>query len=779
MKHIRIFLSSLLIIGATSGIALAPLPAKAAGEYSAKWVAQSPYPPALKVGQKAELWVDFQNTGTSAWINSGNMPLRLGTSRSLDRESIFDDGSWMSSNRAATLVQNSVAPGETGRFVFSITAPNETGQYREYFRPVVENVTWLEDFGVYWDINVTEPSYLFEVSEISKPTEVVGGTEVDVALKLRNIGTETWTNNGDNPVRIGTAAPFDRNSSFYHSSWLSQNRVTTMEETSVAPGETGTFKFKMTAPNKNGARSEYFALVVENRSWMKENFVLLLNVTPARYAAELVSQAPDPSVLKPGETVELWAEFKNTGNVPWLNNGDTATRLGTAGPLDRISLFQDTGWLSGNRITSAPTKVQPGETARFAFTVTAPNDLGEYTEKFGLVAEGLSWLTDVNLKWNFVVEEEYIPENPIRVGLTYIDDPITISGNGAFTIRDGNLKAIGRINAGENVSINPISGGYQISSSSLGTQNIYNWLKIIPVMDTVLRVENPRISSRYNDFRGIIKVQRSDLSGRVWLVNELGMEEYLWGLAEVPDTWPMEAIKAQVVAARSFALTGKQGPIADIFDVYDDTRSQVYYGYDYETARPKIKEATQATSGQVITYGGEIVRAYYHSDSGGYLAAVQDVWSQSNPALAKPYLIAKTDPYARATAWSYSLSGDELIQKFSDLSGHGVINNIELQTFAGSERVERLIFHFDTGAAVSLPHYTFRTQMPGSQLKSMVFTVSNFVGGSNPIFQFNGKGNGHHVGLSQWSAYNMANQGFAYDQILNFFFDNTSVINYA
>jgi len=196
-------------------------------------------------------------------------------------------------------------------------------------------------------------------------------------------------------------------------------------------------------------------------------------------------------------------------------------------------------------------------------------------------------------------------------------------------------------------------------------------------------------------------------------------------------------------------------------------------------ARPMIKEATKATAGQVIAYGGEIVRAYYHSDSGGYLAAVEDVWSKSNPALAKPYLIAKTDPYARATIWSYSLSGQELAQKFPELAGQGVITNIEVQTFAGSERVERLIFHFDSGAAVSLPHYTFRAQMPGSQLKSMVFTASTFLGGSNPIFQFNGRGNGHHVGLSQWSAYNMASQGFTYDQILQFFFDSTSVINYA
>ncbi len=124
------------------------------GYYSARWVAQSPYP-TLAIGETTTVWVEFQNTGTYTWYPNGDNPVRLGTSRSRDRSTRFSADSWVKYNRPAA-VSGVVAPGEVGRFTFEITAPRtlSLGSHREYFQPVVEYVKWLEDYGVYWDINI-------------------------------------------------------------------------------------------------------------------------------------------------------------------------------------------------------------------------------------------------------------------------------------------------------------------------------------------------------------------------------------------------------------------------------------------------------------------------------------------------------------------------------------------------------------------------------------------------------------------------------------------------
>ena len=82
-------------------------------------------------------------------------PVVLGTDHEMDRISDFyTAGFWLAPNRAATMKQSQVAPGDTARFEILMTAPSEPGNYREYFRPVVENMAWMNDMDIYWDIRV-------------------------------------------------------------------------------------------------------------------------------------------------------------------------------------------------------------------------------------------------------------------------------------------------------------------------------------------------------------------------------------------------------------------------------------------------------------------------------------------------------------------------------------------------------------------------------------------------------------------------------------------------
>ena len=139
-------------------------------------------------------------------------------------------------------------------------------------------------------------------------------------------------------------------------------------------------------------------------------------------------------------------------------------------------------------------------------------------------------------------------------------------------------------------------------------------------------------------YRGTIQVDR--VGRRLRAINVVGLEQYLYGVipAEVPDDWPAEVLKAQAVAARSYALaTRKTG---GAFDLFPDVRSQVYRGVDEE--EDSTNTAVDETAGQVLTHAGRVVTAYFHSTSGGRTASVVDVWPGSRPT---PYLVGVDDPY--------------------------------------------------------------------------------------------------------------------------------------
>jgi stage II sporulation protein D len=138
-------------------------------------------------------------------------------------------------------------------------------------------------------------------------------------------------------------------------------------------------------------------------------------------------------------------------------------------------------------------------------------------------------------------------------------------------------------------------------------------------------------------YRGSLRVTGGK---SVRVVNVVGLEPYLWGVVprEMPDRWPAEALKAQAVVARTYALSHLEH--GGDFDLYPDTRSQVYGGVAAESQ--SATDAVQATAGQVVLYQGELAETFFSSSSGGRTANVQDVWSGAKPL---PYLVSVPDPY--------------------------------------------------------------------------------------------------------------------------------------
>ena len=181
-------------------------------------------------------------------------------------------------------------------------------------------------------------------------------------------------------------------------------------------------------------------------------------------------------------------------------------------------------------------------------------------------------------------------------------------------------------------------------------------------------------------YRGSFRV--SSVDGKLRLVNHVNLERYLYGVVpcESPHDWPAEALKAQAVVARSYALSS--GKAGSDFDVYADTRSQVYYGISHEY--PESTQAVKDTEGEAVYFNDEVARTFFFSTSGGRTAAIKDAWPKAQPV---PYLVSVSDPYDDASpyhSWGpVTFSSQKLVKR---LHVKGPISDLTTKR-NGSERV--------------------------------------------------------------------------------------------
>jgi stage II sporulation protein D len=161
-------------------------------------------------------------------------------------------------------------------------------------------------------------------------------------------------------------------------------------------------------------------------------------------------------------------------------------------------------------------------------------------------------------------------------------------------------------------------------------------------------------------YRGALEtVPTASDAGALNVVDALALEQYVKGVMpnEVPPSWPVEELKAQSLAVRSIALTGGVG--GNGFDLYSDTRSQVYEGLGSEY--PQTNAAVDATRGEVVMYGGEVAETFYSACSGGHTESVVNVFGT-----AVPYLIGVPDPYdyyCPLHRWTLKFSGPEISER--------------------------------------------------------------------------------------------------------------------
>lgn len=164
---------------------------------------------------------------------------------------------------------------------------------------------------------------------------------------------------------------------------------------------------------------------------------------------------------------------------------------------------------------------------------------------------------------------------------------------------------------------------------------------------------------RHGSYRGAMVLRRDGAA--LIAVNDVSLRQYLWGVvpAEVPASWPAEAVRAQAVAARGYAARAVR-PSAP-FDVLPDTRSQVYLGVDKE--HPATTAAVDATEPLVALYEGQVAATYFSSSSGGRTAPVEEGFPGGTPV---PYLVSVDDPYDRLSPyhdWEVTFSDADVESK--------------------------------------------------------------------------------------------------------------------
>ncbi len=249
------------------------------------------------------------------------------------------------------------------------------------------------------------------------------------------------------------------------------------------------------------------------------------------------------------------------------------------------------------------------------------------------------------------------------------------------------------------------------------------------------------------------------------VVNELPLEEYVAGAikAETWDRWPLEMLKAQAIVARTYAAYHRGLNAAKPYHLVASTAHQQYAGRVAETS--PVWRAVRETEGQVLLWERELFPAFYHANSGGHTEEPRLVFAAQNmPALrAVRSQFSGDSPYS---TWNLHIP----LPQLSDMLRRGGVSvgtvvRLEVLERSPSLRVLRLAIHGTRGSA-TLSGAEFRRILGYDMLKSTLFAVA--VDGR--YARFAGRGYGHGVGMDQWGAKAMAEQGYSATQILEYFY---------
>ena len=350
----------------------------------------------------------------------------------------------------------------------------------------------------------------------------------------------------------------------------------------------------------------------------------------------------------------------------------------------------------------------------------------------------------------------------IRVQVASHKDEILIEVKGPYKIEAIEKDILlGKGNLLREQRITPQHSGVKMGEELF---KIYG-IRIIPENSAAIYIDK-------KPFRGVVDIIR-DEKMKLFVVNHIDVEQYLYGVLyhEVPHYWPMNAVKAQAVAARTFAVDRMMTMKDRDYDVTNDIYSQVYGGKSSERNVTRI--AVNSTKGELLTYKGKVFPSYYHAICAGHTEDASIVFGINLEPLR-----GKKCPYckgARGMNWKAMFSYKQIEER---LNKYGIkIIGIKNITEGKRDKSGRLLtINMSTKNGVKeVEGYKFRLALGPNVIRSTDFTIKVTPKG----IIFKGKGWGHGVGMCQWGVFGMAKRRFDYKKILKFYYPQAEITSHG
>lgn len=362
-----------------------------------------------------------------------------------------------------------------------------------------------------------------------------------------------------------------------------------------------------------------------------------------------------------------------------------------------------------------------------------------------------------------VFADEYKGYREIKVGLFFgstAKDSIEIASAGGFNICFGEDKNFGyHYSMLEEEMIVTTAG-----------EDDYNLGVNFTLVDGQIAIRPARgiISVNGVPYRGFILLKR-EKNTPMTVINVVDVESYLYSVVgkEMSPSWNIEALKAQAVCARTYVFENLGKYKSYGFDLCTTQASQVYGGINAEY--PSTVKAVNETAYEIVKYDGKPCEVFYFSSSGGVTEDVENVWGT-----AFPHLRSVVDPYekpeeATKYTWDKTFTKEEIKETLSKKGVEiGDITDVKVTNTAESGRVTEITFTGTEGEYKALREKA-RTIL---SLSSQLYTITP---GEDGSYRFDGRGWGHAIGMSQWGAKAMADEGFSYKEILEFYFTDVEV----
>ncbi|XGC79584.1 SpoIID/LytB domain-containing protein [Bdellovibrio bacteriovorus] len=249
------------------------------------------------------------------------------------------------------------------------------------------------------------------------------------------------------------------------------------------------------------------------------------------------------------------------------------------------------------------------------------------------------------------------------------------------------------------------------------------------------------------------------------------LEDYVVGViaSEMPLSWPLETLKAQAVAARSYALAVMNERKDKAYQLESSVLDQVYqHVLTHNENDPLVKKAVQAvrsTEGiELYTADNKILKSFFHADCGGETTSAKNVWN-SGPSTG--VVVDKSCPFSPKAQWKLEISKSELEKKLN-ISG---LSKLELIRTPGEKRIKSIRVLFADSKIKQLSSNELRQKLGFQELKSSIFNLKTV--GSSYVFE--GRGFGHGVGLCQWGSRALGKNGLSFRQILKHYYPLASL----